>query len=396
MIPKNKSIYLDYAASTPTSQKVLESMFSVYQKFFANPSSVHHAGLEAKELIEDSRAQIAKIINCKPKEIIFTASGSESINLAIQGIARQNGKGHIITSSAEHAATLKTCQWLEASGFQVTYLNPSNTGQVTSKQVEQAIQENTILISLLYANNEIGTINPIKEISQVAKRYQIPFHVDATQATNYLNINTKDLNINLMTINSSKVYGPKGIALLFIKENTKIKPLIFGGSQENNLRAGTLNSASIIGFSKAIELVEQEKTKELKRLTLLKNFLKSQLVESLNDVYLNGQSTSSLPNILNLSFFGVDSSTLVQTLSSQNLFVSSGSACTSNEMKESHVLKSLGLSEFRIKSSIRFSLGRHTTKDEIIQAAKIVIRSVNALRKVQKDNINNINSNRII
>ncbi|MBT4446450.1 cysteine desulfurase [archaeon] len=380
----NKQIYLDYAASTPTAKEVVEAMQPYYNKVFANPSSVHQAGLDAKYAVNKARKEIAKIISCKETEIIFTASGSESINLAIQGVARANAKGHIITSAAEHSATLKTCQWLEVNGFQVTYLNPNQQGIIEAKQVEQSIQENTILITLLYANNETGVINPIKEIAKIASKYKILFHLDACQATNYLTINAESLGIDLMTINSSKIYGPNGTALLFIKENTQIKPLIFGGSQENNLRAGTHNLPCIIGFEKALKLLEQEKTKESQRLTNLRDLLQELISKDLKDVFLNGHKEKRLPNILNLSFLGIDSETLVHTLSSQNLCVSNGSACSAGTIKSSHVLESMGLNEFRSTSSIRFSLGKQTTEKEIKQAAEIVIRSVNALRKVSQ------------
>lgn len=376
------AIYLDYAAATPTRNEVLSAMKDFYAKDFANPSSIHSFGENSKLAVDWARSKIAKILNCKESEIIFTSCGSESINLAIQGLARMNPKGHIITSSAEHAATLRTCEWLEAQGYQVTYLNPDKTGLITAKQVKEAIQENTFLVTLSYANNEVGTIIPVKEIANVTKRHKILFHLDACQAASYLTLNSQSLGIDLMTLNSSKAYGPKGVALLYIKEGVKIKPLIFGGKQENNLRAGTLNVPGIIGFTKALELAYLEKTKESKRLAELRDEFVEAILSKVTDSYFNGHKTNRLPNNINLSFLGIESETLVLALSSQGIFVSNGSACSAGIIKASHVLESMGLDEYRARSAIRITLGKDTTKCELDYVAKILIRTVKSLREV--------------
>ena len=309
----SKSIYLDYAAATPVRKEVLAEMKPYFSKQFANPSSIHKFGEEAGLAVATARNKIARILDCDNSEIVFTSCGSESINLAIQGIARAKGKGHIITSRAEHAATLRCSEWLEGQGFQVTYLDPSSTGLISASQVESAIQENTILVSLVYANNEVGTINPIKEISKVTTRYKLLFHVDACQAPNYLDINVKKLGVDLLTLNSSKIYGPKGIALLYIKDGIKIKPLVFGGKQEHALRAGTLNVPGVVGFALSLQLSELEKTKESKRLTVLQTKFKDKILNSIPDSYYNGHLGKRLPNNLNFSFLGVDAETLVLT-----------------------------------------------------------------------------------
>ncbi len=377
-----KAIYLDYAAATPVRPEVVTAMASFSSKEFANPSSIHKFGEDAKTAVESARISIATVLHCKPSELVFTSCGSESINLAIQGVARAKGKGHIITSRAEHAATLRCCEWLEAQGFYVTYLDPDQNGLVTAKQVESAVQENTILISLVYANNEVGSINPVSEIASMATRYNIPFHVDACQAANYLTINCQELGVDSMTLNSSKSYGPKGVALLFLKKSVAIKPLIYGGHQEQSLRAGTLNVAGIIGFAKALELGQQEKTKESQRLAIMQTKFQKQILASIPDSYLNGHKTNRLPNNLNFSFLGVDAQTLVLALSSQGVFVSNGSACSSGEIKSSHVLEAMGLDEYRSQSSIRISFGKETTIDHLDHVAKILIRTVESLRKV--------------
>ncbi len=382
------TIYLDHAAATPTRKEVVDAMKPFLTKHFANPSSIHKAGEMAKDAVQDARNNIAKILNCKADEIIFTSSGSESINLAIQGVARASGKGHIITCAAEHAATLRCCEWLEAQGFKVTYIEPDKNGLITAKQVEEVIQENTILISLSYANNEVGTINPIKKIAKIANKYKIPFHVDACQAANYLSFDVKDLGVDLITINGSKMYGPKGVALLYIKKEVEIKPLIFGGKQEENLRAGTLNVPGIIGLAKVLELAKNEKTKESERLELLRDEFIEKVLSKFPDTYLNGHKTKRLPNNINISFLGIDAETLLLTLSSQGIYVSNGSACSAGTVKASHVLKAMGQDKYRAQSSIRFSLGKETTKEELDKVITILKRTISSLRKVLKDDNN--------
>lgn len=378
----SKRIYLDHAAATPLRPEVLAAMKPFYTKEFANPNSIHSFGEDSKIAVESARLSISKMLNCNLNELVFTSSGSESINLAIQGVARAHGKGHIITCRSEHAATLRTCEWLEAQGFQVTYLAPDSTGMLLAKEVESAIQENTILISLVYANNEVGTINPIKPIAKVATRNKIPFHVDACQAANYLSIDCKDLGVDLMTLNSSKTYGPKGVALLYIKEGVKIKPLIFGGKQERSLRAGTLNVSGIVGFAKALELAELEKEEESRRIEGLRDKFQENIISSIPDSYFNGHKTKRLPNNFNFSFLGVDAETLVLALSAQGIFISNGSACSAGEIKSSYVLEAMGFDEYRCRTAVRISSGRDTSEEDLDHVAMTIIRTVKSLRSV--------------
>lgn len=378
-----KQYYLDYAGATPLRKEVFAAMRPFFTEQFANPSSIHSEGQAAAEVVEQARGSIAKIFGCKAKEIIFTSCGSESINLVIQGVARAKGKGHIITSLAEHAATLRSCEWLEAQGFQVTYLRPDQHGVITAKQVQAAIQEDTILITLLYASNEVGTINPIAEIAQVAKTFQIPFHIDSCQAAQYLSMNLQDLGVDMMTINASKIYGPKGVAVLYVKEGTALKSLIFGGKHEHSLRAGTLNVPGIIGIAKALELAESEKASESTRLAAMQEELIKQLLK-LPDAYLNGHKTKRLPNNINISFLGVDAETLVRALSAQGLHCSSGSACSQGTVKSSHVLEAMGKDRYRSQSSLRISLGKESVQDDVEAITSTVTRTVISLRKVQR------------
>ena len=376
-----KKIYLDYAAATPVAKEVVTVMSPLLSKHFANPSSIHALGEEANELVDSARNKIAKLLACQSQEIFFTSSGSESINLAIQGIARTQEAGHIITSSVEHAATLQCCRWLEAQGYSVTYLDPDHTGKITASKVQAAIQENTILVSLMYVNNEVGTIDQVAKIAKVTHNFKIPFHLDACQAANYCSVNIKELGVDLMTVNASKLYGPKGAALLYKKSNLTLKPLIFGGKQEFSLRAGTLNLPAIVGFAKALEISEQKKTREKERLTLLRDDLITELLK-LPDAYLNGHKQDRVANNINISFLGVDSETLVLALSAQGIFVSSGSACSQGIVKSSHVLEAMGFDKYRSQSSIRISLGQETTIDDVKYISKIIKRTVGSLRKV--------------
>ena len=377
--------YLDYAAATPVRKEVELVMKPFFRAQFANPSSIHRPGQEAAEALAAARQTIATILACLEEELIFTGSGSESINLAIQGVARAKGKGHIITSRAEHAATLRCCEWLEAQGFQLTYLDPDSTGQVSAKQVQEAIQENTILITLLYANNEVGTINPISEIAEVAQRFQVPFHVDACQAANYLSLNITNLGCDLMTLNSSKVYGPKGVGVLYVKKGMLLKPLIFGGKQEGSLRAGTVNVSGVVGFAKALGLAELEKTEESGRLKAIRDQMIEELLK-LPDSYLNGHKTERLANNINISFLGVDAETLVLALSAQGVYMSSGSACSQGEVKSSHVLEAMGHDQYRSQSSIRISLGKDIFLADVAAIVSTITRTVESLRKVAHTN----------
>ena len=376
-------LYLDYAASTPVRKEVRKVIAEV-NRYFANPSSMHAAGKKAKEVVEGSRKRIKKTLNAKDNDkIIFTSSGTESINLAIKGIAhayQKKGK-HIITSKIEHKAVLETYKFLEKEGFMVTYLDVDRYGRVNLKDVEKAITKKTILISIMYANNEVGTIQPIKEIAAIAKKKKVLFHTDACQA-GMLDLDVQKLDVDLLTLNSNKIYGPKGAGLLYVREGIKLQPLIHGGGQEYGLRSGTENLPTIVGFAKALELAQQEKVKEDKRLSGLRNYFISEIMKKIPNASLNGHPTERLPNNVHLAFEGVEAETVLSYLNQQGIYASAGSACTANEIEVSHVLKAMKVSEKLARVSIRFSLGKYTDKKDIYNVVKVLAEVISSLRKI--------------
>ena len=377
-----KPIYLDYAAATPLDPVVLKAMQPYFSKIYANPSSIHDAGKKAKEAVDQARITIAKLIGLQPKEIIFTSGGTESVNLALQGIARQKGKGHIITSQIEHEAVLETCQYLEQHGFTVTYLPVDQEGIISVPALEKSIRKDTILISIIYANNEIGTIQPISAIRKIAQTSNIPFHTDACQAAGALDLNMQHLGVDLLSLNASKMYGPKGIGLLSVRSGIQLTPLIFGGGQEFNLRSGTENVPAIVGFAKALELAVKQQKKENERLISLQNYFIQEIQKRISNTTLNGHPTERLPNNVNILFKGVDNETLLHYLNQQEIYASSGSACTAQEMQPSHVLKAIGMSEKDALSSIRFTLGKYTTEKELQYVLQVLAEIVSSLRKL--------------
>lgn len=371
-------IYLDYAATTLVREEVLEAMLPFFNEKFGNPGSVNSFGMEALDAVDEARATIAKILNAKINEIIFTSSGTESINLAIKGVARANktkGK-HIVTSKIEHPAVLETCKSLEKEGFEITYLQPDKDGIINADKVKEAIRKDTILVSIMYANNEIGSINPIAEIGKICKQNKILFHTDACQAAGALGIDVNTLNVDLMTINGSKIYAPKGIAFLYIRTGTKIDPIIHGGNQEFGVRSGTENVPGIIAIAKALQLAKAEMTSENKRLTILRDQLINGILTNIPDSKLNGSKTNRLPNNVNVSIPNIEAETLLLLLDEKGISASTGSACTSKALEPSHVLTALGLKESQAKSSIRFTLGKYTTQEEIKQTLDILVKIV--------------------
>src|SRR3989338_4813245 len=306
---KNNSmnpIYLDHASTTPVDPAVLKAMQPYYNKIYANPSSIHAAGQEAKEAVEEARKKVAEILHCLPEEIIFTSGGTESINLALKGIALPKKKGHIITSQIEHPAVLETCRYLERKGYKVTYLSVDKFGLISPAEVKKALRSETILISIMYANNEIGTIEPILEIGKLAQLYKIPFHTDACQ-TGSLELDVEKLKVDMITLNGSKIYGPKGIGILYKKKNVFLEPLHHGGGQEGGLRSGTENVPAIVGFAAALELIQKEKTKENKRLQQLRDYFIVEVLTKISDSFLSGHPTKRLPNNAHFFFAGVRS-----------------------------------------------------------------------------------------
>jgi cysteine desulfurase len=379
-----KNIYLDHAATTPLDQTVLKSMQPYFSEKFANPGSLHYPGMEVKEAIEQAREEVAKILNVKAEEIIFTSGGTESANLALKGVALQKKKGHIITSEIEHPAVLDTCAYLESLGFKVTYLRVGKEGIISVEDVKKAITKETILISIMYANNEIGTIQPIKDIGTLAKKNNILFHTDACQAAGVLD---KNINVDLITLNGGKIYGPKGIGILYKNKNIQLTPLIHGGGQELNLRSGTENVPGIIGFAKALELVSKDKENE--RLIKLRDYFIEKVLKEIPRSFLNGHKSNRLPNNINISFLDIEGESILLHLNEKGIYVSTGSACSSHKLEISHVLDAIGLKHDAAHGSIRFTLGKSTTKPDLDYVIKELKEVVGSLRKLSPIHLKN-------
>jgi cysteine desulfurase len=348
--------------------EVFEAMSKYFQEVYGNPSSFHTPGIQAKKALDDSRETVAKCLNCKPNEVIFTGSGTESCNLAIKGIAlanEQKGK-HIITQETEHHAVLHSLDWLkDRMGFEVTVLNVDKYGMVHSSDLKAAIRDDTILVTIMYANNEIGTIQPIKGLAEVARKNKVLFHTDACQAGGLLDINVQNLGVDLMTLNGSKIYGMKGTGLLYKRTGVKLESWIHGGSHEFGYRAGTENIPGIVALSKAIELAQSEREEESQRLIELRDYLINSILEQIPDTFLNGHPTQRLPNNANISILNVEGEAITLMLDYEGIYVSSGSACTSHSLKPSHVILSLGLPYEASHGAIRFSFGKRTKKEDI-------------------------------
>lgn len=381
------AIYLDGAATTAVREEVLAVMEPYFSKKYGNPSSMHQLGLEASTAVFESREKIAKILNCyNTNEVIFTSGGTESVNLAIKGIAFFKKKGHIITQKTEHHAVLNTCKWLETQGFKVTYLDVDRFGLVNPKDIESAIRKDTILVSIMYANNEIGTIQPIREIAEICREKNVLFHTDACQAAGYLDIDTAKLGVDLMTINGSKICGPKGVGLLFVRKSVLIEPILHGGGQEFGLRSGTENVSAIVGLAKALELAQKEKHQEIKKLVNLRDKLISELLKIPNS-QLNGHPVKRLPNNVNISFYGIEGESVLLMLNEKGIFASTGSACSTKSLEPSHVLLAIGLPHTWAHGSIRFSLGRTTSEKDIgcvLQVFPEIIKNLRGMSPVKK------------
>lgn len=374
-----KIIYLDHAATTYTDEAVLKEIKIAMEKYWGNPSSLHSSGLEAKEAMENAREKIAKILNAKTNEIIFLSGGTESDNFALKGIMHDKKGKHIITTLIEHPAVYETCKFLEKQGIKVTYLMPDKEGMISAEKVENAITKKTTLVSVMYANNETGTINPITEIAKICKKHKIIFHTDACQA-GLLDLDVEKLGVDLMTLNAGKIYGPKGIGLLYLKEGTKLTPLIHGGGQESGLRSGTENIPGIIGFSKALELIQSNRKEESARLRKLSDKLLKGLME-LQDVKSNSPE-NRLSGTIDISFKKIEGESLMLLLNEKGIEVSTGSACSSKSLKPSRILLASGCGEEEAHGSIRFSLGKKTTEEDIDYTIKIIKESVEKLRKI--------------
>lgn len=380
-------IFMDNHSTTPMDPRVLEAMLPYFVEKFGNSASRNHAfGWEAEEAVEKARKQIAHLIHADSKEIVFTSGATESDNLAIKGVVEMyHEKGdHIITSSTEHRAVLDTCKALESKrGVKVTYLPVDKAGMVSPEDIRNAITEKTILITIMMANNEIGTINPIKEIGKVAKEKGILFHCDATQGVGKILVDVQDMGIDLMSFSAHKLYGPKGVGALYVRKKAprvRIAAQMDGGGHERGMRSGTLPVPLIVGFGKAVELCEQEMSTESKRLSAMRDRLQAGITSKLEEVYLNGHPTERLPNNLNLSFAYVEGESLLMGL--KEIALSSGSACTSATLEPSYVLRALGVGSDLAHSSIRFGLGRFNTEEEVDYVAKRIIEVVTKLREM--------------
>lgn len=379
----NEEIYLDHASTTYTDARVLEAMLPYFSEIYGNPETFHKQGKKSIIAIDDARETIAKILNCRQSEVIFTGSATESNNLAIQGTARAYKiKGmHLITSAMEHSSLLEPFQMLVDEGFSVTYIKPNKEGFIEPKDVEDAIQKDTILVSIMHANNEIGTIQPIAKIGEICKRNNVIFHTDSAQTAASESLDTKILNVDLLTLNAGKIYGPKGIGALFVKQGTRLKPIIVGGSHEFGLRAGTHNVPAIVGMAKALELIQSEKEEENNRLTTLRDLLIDGILDNIPNSHLNGSKTNRLPNNVNISFKGLNATELILHLDEQNIFVNTGAACKKGKEGCSPTLTAIGLCDEDIAATLRLSLGKRNTKQQIEKVIKTLTDIVKNLRK---------------
>ena len=379
-------IYLDYNATTPVDPKVVEAMVPYFTESYGNAASRNHSfGWQVEKVVDDARELIGKLIGAGGKEIVFTSGATESNNLAILGVAefyKKKGK-HIISSPIEHKAVIDPCHALEQNGYEITFLDVDKHGCIDLKQLEESIRQDTILVSLMAGNNEIGTLNPIREIGQITRNKEVLFHTDATQSVGKIPIDVEEMNIDLLSMTAHKFYGPKGIGALYVrrkKPRVRLSPIMFGGGHERGMRSGTLNVPGIVGFAKALELSVEEMASEAERLTGLRQRLLDRLNSELDYIFLNGHPTERLPNNLNVSFGYVEGESLMMGVN--ELAVSSGSACTSASLEPSYVLRALGVGDDLAHSSIRVGMGRFTTVEEVDYAAEKMIAAVKRLREM--------------
>ena len=380
-----KRIYLDYGATTPADPRVVKAMAPYFTKKFGNTMSLHSFGQEAKQALEESREKVAALLGAKANEIIFTGSATESNNLALKGIAFANRKrgNHIITSPIEHPCIIESSEWLEEQGFEVTRLKVDKYGMVNPKDVEAAIKKETILVSIIHASNEIGTIQPIAEIGKVIKlKSKIYFHTDAAQSFGKVPIDVNKMNIDLLTTSSHKMYGPKGVGCLFVRQGTNIQPFLHGGGQEAGLRSSTVNVPAIVGFAKACELCQKEMAKEALRVSKLRDKLIKGILNKISGSHLNGHPIKRLPNNANVWFDYIEGESMVIQLDLEGIAASTGSACSSAKLEPSHVLLALGLKHEQAHGSLRMTLGRWNKESDISYVLKVLPGIIKNLRKI--------------
>lgn len=370
-------IYLDHGATTRVDERVLNKMIPYYSLNFGNPSSVYFIGRRNKRVIEEARQNVASCLGAKQKEIYFTSCGSESDNLALKGVAYANssrGK-HIITSKIEHSAILNTCATLERQGFKVSYLNVDCNGVVNLEELENSITQDTILISIMFANNEIGTIEPIEKISQIAKRHNVYFHTDAVQAVGNVRINVDELGIDLLSMSAHKFYGPKGVGALYVRDGINFERIQDGGGQEKGKRSGTENVAGIVGLCTAIQYAYKEFDFNNTKVTALKNYFINNLIKQFNNVKINGDLNNRLPGNINVSFDGIDGEQLLLKLDEYGICASSASACSTGSSKPSHVLTAIGLTKEQAAGTVRFTLGKENTQSDIDYTIRTILNT---------------------
>jgi cysteine desulfurase len=385
-------VYLDYAATTPTHPEVVKAMLPYFTESFGNPSSIYSYGQEAKGAIEEARARVADLIGARNEEIVFTSGGTEADNFAIKGVAfaREKQANHIITSSVEHHAVIESCEFLERRGFRITYLPVDSYGMVDPASVKKAITDKTTLISVMHANNEVGTIQPIAEISKIAKEAGVYFHTDAVQTVGHIPLNVDELGVDLLSVSAHKLYGPKGVGSLYIRKGTKIVPFMNGGGQERGRRAGTESVAGIIGFGRAVELARQDMEYEANRLTYLRNKLIEGVLKLIDHTHLNGHPVDRLPNNVNVSIDFVEGESTLLNLDLEGICASTGSACSSSSLEASHVLLAMGLSHEQAYGSLRFTLGKWTTYediDQVLQVLPLVVTRLRAMSPLLKSHV---------
>jgi cysteine desulfurase len=379
-----KRIYMDHAATSPVADEVLEAMLPYFTETFGNASSLHYFGRQAREALEDSRAKVADLIGAAPGEIYFTSGGTESDNLAVRGTALKNrSKGrHIITTSIEHPAVLEVFRNLESQGFEATYLPVTKEGLVDLDALESALRPDTILVSVMHANNEIGTIQPIAEIGEITRERGIYFHTDAVQTAGKIPIDVSELNLDMLSISSHKLYGPKGVGALYVKRGTEIESITQGGGHERNLRSGTENVAGIVGLGKAAELGMETMPEEIPRLSALRDKLKETVLNELEESWINGHPAKRLPGNLNFGFLRVEGEALLFYLDSKGIAASTGSACSSAKTEASHVLTALGLKPEEAHGSLRITMGKSNTKEDVQYVGEVIIEAVNKFRAI--------------
>ena len=373
-----RRVYLDYSATTPTKKEVVDAMMPYFTEVFGNPSSIHGFGRETKKIVNESRATIASLMNADEKELYFTAGGTESDNWAIKGTAHalKNKGNHIITSKIEHHAVLHTCEKLEKNGFEVTYLDVDADGKISLEELKAAIRPSTILISIMYVNNEIGTMQPVKEIGAIAKENGVLFHTDAVQAFGHFKIDVKELNIDMMSISSHKIYGPKGIGAMYIRKGVRIGNLMDGGAQERKKRGGTENVPGIVGFAKAAEIAYRDLESHVERLITLRERLRNGIMETIDYAKYNGHPEERHPGIAHVAFEFIEGEALLLSLDMVGIAGSSGSACTSGSLDPSHVLMSIGLTHEIAHGSLRLTIGDFTTEEDVdyvVKELKVIV-----------------------